>query len=111
MRQVIGLALSFIVAATVTGAGLLAAPPARQQQPAGALQGVARNAQQQNLAGVRVQVRAAASACSVSARSAPVAVIGAATAVTIIAIQATQDDERLQAVTREACDPAVRRAE
>jgi hypothetical protein len=58
MRKVIGLALSFIVAATGTGAGLLAAPPARQQQPAGALQGVARNAQQQAMPAVRVQVRA-----------------------------------------------------
>ena len=57
MRKVIGLALSFIVAATGTTAGLLAAPPARQLQPAGALQGVARDAKQQTLPAVKVQVR------------------------------------------------------
>ena len=57
MRKVFVLGLTFVFATMVMRAGLLAAAPA-QQQPAGAIQGIARNAQQQTLPGVRVQVRA-----------------------------------------------------
>jgi carboxypeptidase family protein len=59
MRKVFAIALTFIVAAIGTGVGLLAAGSGRQQQSTtGGIQGVARDAQQQNLPGVRIQVRA-----------------------------------------------------
>jgi hypothetical protein len=58
MRKVFVIALTFIVAATGMRVGLSAAAPARQQSATGGIQGVARNAQQQNLPGVRVQARA-----------------------------------------------------
>jgi hypothetical protein len=54
MRKVFVVALTFVVAAFGLPAGLLAAPA--RQQPGG-IQVTARNAQQQNLPGVRVQVR------------------------------------------------------
>src|SRR5688500_12101090 len=55
MRKVFVIGLTFVVVAIGMRAGLLAAAPARQQP--GAIQVTARNAQQQNLPGVRVQVR------------------------------------------------------
>jgi hypothetical protein len=62
MRKVFVLALTLVVAAIGMRVGLLAAGPGRQQsQPSttGGIQGVARNSQQENLPGVRIQVRAA----------------------------------------------------
>jgi len=57
MRRVFVIALTFIVAATGMRVGLSAAAPARRPATGG-IQVVARNAQQQNLPGARVQVRA-----------------------------------------------------
>jgi len=55
MRKVFVLGLTFVFATMVMRAGLMAAAPA-QQQPGG-IQVTARNAQQQVMPGVRVQVR------------------------------------------------------
>ncbi len=55
MRKVFVLALTFVVAAIGAPGRLFAAPAG--QQTSGGIQGVAKNAQLQNLSGVRVQVR------------------------------------------------------
>jgi len=54
MRKVFVLALTLVVAAIGMRVGLLAAPP---PQTTGGVEGVARDSLQQNLSGVRVQVR------------------------------------------------------
>jgi carboxypeptidase family protein len=57
MRKLFVFAVSFAMALVGTPLGVSAGVSGRQQPQTGGVQGVAKNAQQQNLSGVKVQVR------------------------------------------------------